>query len=197
MSKYYARLAHGLCKRANLYDQVEDVEQIARIALWQMSATWKPEQNDHFGKASFSTVRGAMIDYLRTCKGGYSRHRKTAPLHFSIDVPLRDDITFKEILEDPQESVDDILSRELPQNWALYLDERTSRMIRFYYFDALTLKEIGKIFDVDHSRVSQIKSRGLKHLRKRFQTSHGRTLKTGVRSLKYYEAKTKNSTSHS
>ena len=46
------------------------------------------------------------------------------------------------------------------------LNERDSLLLSLYYYERLTLKEIGKILEVSESRVCQLHSRALVHLRK-------------------------------
>lgn len=46
------------------------------------------------------------------------------------------------------------------------LNEKDKTVLSLYYYDGLTLKEIGKVLDVSESRVCQLHSRAIVHLRK-------------------------------
>jgi len=45
------------------------------------------------------------------------------------------------------------------------LSEKEKMVVSLYYWDELTMKEIGKVLDITESRVSQIHSQALIHLR--------------------------------
>ncbi|MGE5628545.1 MAG: FliA/WhiG family RNA polymerase sigma factor [Solirubrobacterales bacterium] len=49
------------------------------------------------------------------------------------------------------------------------LNEKDKTILSLYYYDELTLKEIGKILNVSESRVCQLHSRAIMHLRKAMQ----------------------------
>jgi RNA polymerase sigma factor for flagellar operon FliA len=49
------------------------------------------------------------------------------------------------------------------------LKEKERMVISLYYWDELTMKEIGKVLDITESRVSQIHSQALTHLRVRLR----------------------------
>jgi RNA polymerase sigma factor for flagellar operon FliA len=49
------------------------------------------------------------------------------------------------------------------------LNEKDRTVLSLYYFEELTLKEIGKVLSVSESRVCQLHSRALVHLRKSMQ----------------------------
>jgi RNA polymerase sigma factor for flagellar operon FliA len=69
----------------------------------------------------------------------------------------------------PEESYE---SKELKQNLAEAIDQLTERerlVITLYYYEELTLKEIGAVLDVSESRVSQIHSAALFKLRKKLK----------------------------
>mgnify|MGYP002624133007 CR=1 FL=1 len=77
----------------------------------------------------------------------------------SIEATLADDrITAEQRLED--ESEREILAQSLSE-----LPERERNMLSLYYFEGLTLKEIGEVLGVSESRISQIHGKGLSMLR--------------------------------
>lgn len=53
------------------------------------------------------------------------------------------------------------------------LTEKEQRVIAFYYFEELTLKEISKILEVSESRVSQLHTKALKKMKERLGSEMG------------------------
>jgi RNA polymerase sigma factor for flagellar operon FliA len=58
------------------------------------------------------------------------------------------------------------------------LPERERLVVRLYYFDEMTLKEIAKILNVSESRASQLHSKGILRLRARLADDTDRVLET-------------------
>lgn len=52
------------------------------------------------------------------------------------------------------------------------LPERERQVLSLYYFEELTMKEVGAVLGVGESRVSQIHSQALLHLRQKLQSPH-------------------------
>ena len=53
------------------------------------------------------------------------------------------------------------------------LNENERLVITLYYYEKLTLKEIGKVLEISESRVSQIHSKAIIKLRSKLMTSFG------------------------
>ena len=53
------------------------------------------------------------------------------------------------------------------------LTEKEQKVIAFYYFEELTLKEISKILEVSESRVSQLHTKALKKMKERLGSEMG------------------------
>ena len=84
--------------------------------------------------------------------------------------PLEDgDVTIEATLADERESASERLDAESErQELAEALSElpdRERQMLSLYYYEGLTLKEIGRVMGVSESRVSQIHGKGLSMLR--------------------------------
>jgi RNA polymerase sigma factor FliA len=67
--------------------------------------------------------------------------------------------------ENPQESLEKKEIRKELLKHLKELSEKEKAIIALYYYDELTLKEIGKVMDVSESRVSQIHSKAVLKLR--------------------------------
>lgn len=79
--------------------------------------------------------------------------------------------TFGEMLADeehdsPATQVEDKQTRDFIQKRISTLSEKEQQVIVLYYYEELTMKEIGLILDITESRVSQIHSKALFRLKK-------------------------------
>ncbi len=84
--------------------------------------------------------------------------------------PLEDgDVAIEATLADDRETAADRLDYESEKQQLVEalqeLPERERQMLSLYYYDGLTLKEIGSVLGVSESRVSQIHGKGLSMLR--------------------------------
>ncbi len=84
--------------------------------------------------------------------------------------PLDDgDVSIEATLADERETAEDRLinegEREILIEALKELPERERQMLSLYYYEGLTLKEIGEVLGVSESRVSQIHGKGLSMLR--------------------------------
>lgn len=84
--------------------------------------------------------------------------------------PLEDgDVPIEATLADDRETASDRLDNESEKQQLIEalkeLPERERQMLSLYYYEGLTLKEIGNVLGVSESRVSQIHGKGLSLLR--------------------------------
>ena len=84
--------------------------------------------------------------------------------------PLEDgEVAIEATLADDRETASDILDYESEKQQLVEalqeLPERERNMLSLYYYEGLTLKEIGSVLGVSESRVSQIHGKGLSMLR--------------------------------
>ena len=89
-------------------------------------------------------------------------------------VPLDDgDVSVEATLADEREGIIERLEYESDQEQLVaamkQLTEREQQVLSFYYYEGLSLKEIGKVLGVTESRVSQIHGRALSALRAALQ----------------------------
>ncbi len=81
-----------------------------------------------------------------------------------------DQLTLVDTIEDtsmvkPEESVDEIALRSVLAESIHDLSEREQKVIALYYFEGLTLAQIGEILGVTESRISQIHTKAVLSLR--------------------------------
>lgn len=81
-----------------------------------------------------------------------------------------DDVTIMETLEDknsisPEESLEDKEKLEILEEAIEKLKDKDKLILNLYYYEKLTLKEIGQILEVSESRVCQLHSRAIRNLR--------------------------------
>jgi RNA polymerase sigma factor for flagellar operon FliA len=69
----------------------------------------------------------------------------------------------------PDEHIDEIAMRELLRHALDKLTDREQKVLALYYFEGLTLAQIGDIIGVTESRVSQIHSKAILTLRSRIE----------------------------
>ena len=81
-----------------------------------------------------------------------------------------DELTVMGIVEDknspsPHDSYEDKEKVEILAECIEKLKEKDRTILNLYYYEGLTLKEIGKVLEVSESRVCQLHSRAIKNLR--------------------------------
>ena len=87
--------------------------------------------------------------------------------------PLRILFVSNEIIEDLIECSQNgtekkIIKKDLIYKIKIFLNEKQRQVIEGYYFDGLTMRQIGQIVGVSEARVSQIRSRAIKDLKEGF-----------------------------
>jgi RNA polymerase sigma factor for flagellar operon FliA len=85
-----------------------------------------------------------------------------------VAAPDEGDVRFKAILADDEDTAAALENRDEVQSITdalSQLPEREMQVISFYYYEGLTLKEIGRILGVTESRVSQIHGKAIAGLR--------------------------------
>lgn len=81
-----------------------------------------------------------------------------------------DDVTFMGLVEDkttpsPESSLEEKEKIEILSQCIEKLKEKDRLVLNLYYFEGLTLKEIGNVLEVSESRICQLHSRAIRNLR--------------------------------
>ena len=103
-------------------------------------------------------VRGAVLVSLDENRSGEDQEPSTLADH----LPDPSAVNLEERLEDEERKV--VLLRTLD-----HLPEQERLVVALYYYEHLTLKEIGRALGISESRVSQVHTRAMSRLRLRLQ----------------------------
>lgn len=147
--------------------QLDELKSAAYLGLLDAATKYNPAKHDQFPVYARIRILGEINDYLRRCTWGGRNH----PFYgWSLDVPVygcnsRRPRALEECLADAPEAMSNEaeeffmdLTKSLPQN--------VRNILRYYYLDNLTMKEISLIENLCESRVSQLMSQYKKVLQK-------------------------------
>ena len=147
--------------------QLEELKSAAYFGLLDAATKYDEKKHDQFPVYARIRILGEINDYLRRCTWG-GRNRQfygwslDVPVYGSRSrrpVPLEESLT--EMLEMSQTEREELfadLTKSLPQ--------KVRNIMRYYYLDGLTMKEISFIEDLCESRVSQLMSHYKQQLQK-------------------------------
>lgn len=117
------------------------------------------ELQDIFTKLSYTSV----VSFEELWTGGGERDEKTSLIGTIQDETAEDPVSTFESTE-----IKDILATAIER-----LPEREKIVIALYYYEGLTLKEIGEVLGVTESRVSQLHTKAVLRLRARLHSAQG------------------------
>jgi RNA polymerase sigma factor (sigma-70 family) len=130
---------------------IEDLRSAAYLGLVEAANRFNPDLGVCFSTFAYPRINGAIIDYLRN--QGWLKRGDTCRI-ISLDVPmsgcdacvLGDTIATKEEIN--QEEILDVIF--------LDLDNQAKSILRHYFIDELSMKEVGDKFGVTEGRISQL-----------------------------------------
>jgi RNA polymerase sigma factor for flagellar operon FliA len=172
---FYAPLVTQIALRmvVRLPDTVElgDLVSYGMFGLIDAVEKFEPERGFKFETYAATRIRGAIIDELRAADW-VPRSVRSKARQVDIDVLVRDGSDLdREVpalsLRVPSagSAVDGRETLVLLGRAIRGVKEREQEVLRLYYFENLTLGQIGKILGVTESRVSQIHTSAVAHLR--------------------------------
>lgn len=123
-----------------------------------MSIT-KKEYHDILTKLSYTSV----VSFEEIWSGGSDRDEKNSPVATIKDETAEDPVQVFESAE-----LKEILAKAIER-----LPDREKVVIALYYYEGLTLKEIGAVLGVTESRVSQLHTKAVLRLRARLHAAQG------------------------
>jgi RNA polymerase sigma factor FliA len=144
------------------------------IIDWLRSSDWVPRTV----RTNIREIERAQVA-LRTLLG---RNATDAELSYKLDISTSelnrlyslisytkvasvDELGIADFFDNPQDSTPDAGNREILMAAVAGLGERDQAIVAMYYFEHLTMAEIGQVLRVSESRVSQLHSRATLSLR--------------------------------
>ncbi|MHA2380687.1 MAG: sigma-70 family RNA polymerase sigma factor, partial [Candidatus Thorarchaeota archaeon] len=141
------KLAHKKKRTLPRFVDVEELKSAAYMGLVEAASRYKPEMGVAFSTFAYPRVSGAIYDYLRQESGG---KREASVL--SMDEPVEEECSLKNLLEARPERNND----EFLEAVSLDLGPQAREVLRHYFIDAYSMKEVGDKFGVSESRISQL-----------------------------------------
>lgn len=151
----YIPLANKLAyqKKRSLpnFVDVEELKSAAYMGLCEAASRYNPDFGVAFSTFAYPRVFGAIHDYLREMGWG----KRSEPIQvLSLDSSTSDDkeSTLGGTIEAKAEHDSD----EFFEVIALSLDEQADKVLRSYFIDEHSMKEVGEQFGVSEGRISQL-----------------------------------------
>lgn len=170
-------------RRDDLILTEDDLKQIAMMGLLEAIDRFDPNRGFKFETYALSRIQGAIQDELRKIdwmpRATRKRYRENIT-NDSYGEMYEQNISFDNC-NNKRQSVDELFAdessdfrKDLPQEELTNalagiiqgLEERERIVISLYYYEELTMKEIGAILSLSESRVSQIHADVLEKIRK-------------------------------
>lgn len=148
--------------------QLEELKSAAMCGLLDAATKYQPDKHDQFPVYARIRILGEINDHLRRCTWG-GRNRQF--YGWSLDVPVsgsrgsRRPVPLDEGLTDVPEVAENE-AEEFFMDLTKSLPQKVRNILRYYYLDGLTMKEISLIENLCESRVSQLMSHYKKVLQK-------------------------------
>jgi RNA polymerase sigma factor (sigma-70 family) len=145
------KLAYQKKKSLPRFVDVEELKSAAYLGLVEAASRFDPERGVAFSTFAYPRVFGAIHDYLREQGWGKRTEPKSA-VSLDSETSAGEECYLKDTLEAKVESNDDEFIEVVTQN----LDKQAKAVLRYYFIDAYSMKEVGAKFGVSESRISQL-----------------------------------------
>ena len=164
----YVPLANKLAfqKKRNLplFIDVEDLKSAAYLGLVEAASRFNPELGIAFSTFAYPRVFGAIQDFLRRetmgKRGNYSKV-------YSLNDQKDGESCLQDTLEAQSERNDEEFLEVVSQD----LGDQAKEIIRFYFIDECSMREVGEKFNVSESRISQMIKRYKERIRDKWTGS--------------------------
>lgn len=152
----YVPLANKLAykKKKNLpnFVDIEELKSAAYMGLVEAASRYKPELGVQFSTFAYPRIFGAIHDYLREMGWG-KRNESVKAFSLNTIVKTNDgEYSQGDLLESKKEYNSD----EFMEVITFTLDNQAEQVLRYYFIDECSMKEVGEKFGVSESRVSQL-----------------------------------------
>ena len=150
-------MAHRLAFRLPAYLDAEDLVSVGIIGLMDAMEKYDPTREAKFKTYAEFRIRGAIVVSLDDLGVQDQDGHKILGMLSDASQP------------DPLASLVNGRERQVLCRAIQELAEKERLVLTLYYFEELTMKEIGQILKVTESRVCQIHSKAIVHLKARLQ----------------------------
>lgn len=140
---YANKLAHERKKSLPRFIDFEEIQSAAYLGLVEAANRYCPERGVDFRTFSFPRIRGAITDYLRSL----GRQLVSIDAQNDSGVALNETLEALDAVDKSEETLDEVSKG---------LGDRARAMLKYYYLDDFSLKEVGERFGVTESRVCQL-----------------------------------------
>jgi RNA polymerase sigma factor for flagellar operon FliA len=143
------KLAHQKKKTLPNFVDVEDLKSAAYLGLVEAANRFDPTLGVAFSTFAYPRIFGAIYDYLRE-QGWFKRGDKTTMM--SLDVFDDNQCSLKDLV--PAKCESNI--NELFEVVTLDFDDQAKNIIKLYFVEEYSMKEVGDIIGLSESRVCQL-----------------------------------------
>ncbi len=143
---------------------VEDLRSAAYFGLVEAASRYNPELGVAFTTFAYPRIFGAIHDFLR--QEGYGKRGQ-----FSQVISLNGDTEGEGELQDLLKVKPERNDEEFLEAVSLGLGEQAKEVLRLYFIDDRSMKEVGERFGVSESRISQLIKRYKQRIRGRWSES--------------------------
>lgn len=144
------KLAANKKKLMPAYVSYDELQSAAFLGLTEAANRFDPDMGFCFTTYAYPRIWGAINDYLR----------ELGVINVSLEISNEDDLCLKDTLISRENNTEQIL--EFVQE---ALGEQAGDMIRLYYVDQYSMREIGEQYNISEGRVSQLLSSYKKSIR--------------------------------
>jgi len=162
--------------RGSIFDELRSVDWIPRSIrqkakqLEQIIAQLENKDGQTVDDEAIAKELGVSVNELNTLMTKLSGTSMVSLNDIWFLGDENDEVSFMETLESPQNlNPDQIIEKEEIKNIIVEaiktLPEKEKKVIVLYYYEDLTLKEIGEVLEVTESRISQLHTKAVMRLR--------------------------------
>lgn len=142
------KLAYKKKKVLPRFVDIEDLKSAAYLGLVEAASRYDPEYGVAFSTYAYPRIFGAIHDWLRN--EGWGKRGESSKL-LSLDIE-NDECSLKESVVAKDERND----KEFLEVVSFDLGQQAEDILRRYFIDLYSMKEVGKRFGVSESRISQL-----------------------------------------
>ncbi len=157
------KLAYQKKKTLPRFVDVEDLKSAAYLGLVEAASRFDPRKGVAFSTFAYPRIFGAIHDYLR--EQGWIRKGDLTPV-ISLDCSIKDkDGCY---LKDTIESKNENDTEECFEVISVNLDDYSKNILRYYFIEDYSMKEVGDKIGLSESRVSQLIKNYKSEIKKRW-----------------------------